>query len=181
MNNLDTAKSPSDTLDNGRRELLKMTGAGIAMTIATTIPTPALAESELKLCDSWDKTFSKSDKVEHQKVTFKNRYGITLAADFYLPKARQGKLAAIAISGPFGAVKEQSSGLYAQKMAEYGFATLAFDPPIQVKVVENPGTSHPRISIPKISVPPWIFSACKARWIANELALSAYVAGVAWH
>ncbi|GAB1106366.1 MAG: alpha/beta hydrolase [Shewanella algae] len=128
MNNLDTAKSPSETLDNGRRELLKMTGAGIAMTIATTIPNPALAESELKLSDSWDKTFSKSDKVEHQKVTFKNRYGITLAADFYLPKARQGKLAAIAISGPFGAVKEQSSGLYAQKMAEYGFATLAFDP-----------------------------------------------------
>jgi len=77
----------------------------------------------------WDKTFPKSDKVEHQKVTFKNRYGITLAADLYQPKNRAGqRLAAIAVSGPFGAVKEQSSGLYAQTLAERGFVTLAFDP-----------------------------------------------------
>ena len=79
--------------------------------------------------DEWDKTFPKSEKVEHQKVTFKNRYGITLSADLYQPKDRGDKrLAAIAVSGPFGAVKEQSSGLYAQALAERGFVTLAFDP-----------------------------------------------------
>lgn len=76
----------------------------------------------------WDKTFPKSDKVDHQKVSFKNRYGITLVADQYQPKDISGKLAAIVVSGPFGAVKEQSSGLYAQAMAERGFVTLAFDP-----------------------------------------------------
>ncbi len=79
--------------------------------------------------DKWDKTFPKSEKVEHRKVTFPNRYGITLAADLYQPKDRGDKpLAAIAVGGPFGAVKEQSSGLYAQTMAERGFVTLAFDP-----------------------------------------------------
>ena len=72
----------------------------------------------MQLTQEWDKTFPKSDKVEHQKVTFKNRYGITLVGDLYQPKNASGKLAAIAISGPFGAVKEQSSGLYAQTMAE---------------------------------------------------------------
>lgn len=77
---------------------------------------------------TWDKTFPKSEKVEHRKVTFTNRYGITLAADLYQPNNRNGKLAAIAVSGPFGAVKEQASGLYAQAMAERGFVTLAFDP-----------------------------------------------------
>lgn len=83
----------------------------------------------MQLTQEWDKTFPKSEKVEHQKVTFKNRYGITLAADLYEPKNRAGqRLAAIAVSGPFGAVKEQSSGLYAQTMAERGFVTLAFDP-----------------------------------------------------
>lgn len=85
-------------------------------------------EKTLELTQEWDKTFAKSDKVEHEKVTFKNRYGITLAADVYQPKGTTGKLAAIAIGGPFGAVKEQSSGLYAQTMAERGFVTLAFDP-----------------------------------------------------
>ena len=83
---------------------------------------------ELKLTRQWDKVFPKSDKVDHRKVTFHNRYGITLAADLYTPKGAEGKLPAIAVSGPFGAVKEQSSGLYAQKMAELGFLTLAFDP-----------------------------------------------------
>ena len=78
--------------------------------------------------EGWDKTFPKSEKAEHRKVTFKNRYGITLSADMYQPKNRSGKLAAIVVSGPFGAVKEQSSGLYAQTMAERGFVTLAFDP-----------------------------------------------------
>ena len=75
----------------------------------------------------WDKVFPKSDKVDHRKVTFHNRYGITLAADLYSPKGAEGKLPAIAVSGPFGAVKEQSSGLYAQKMEEMGFLALAFD------------------------------------------------------
>lgn len=82
----------------------------------------------LTLTNEWDKTFPRSDKVNHSKVTFHNRYGITLAADMYIPKDTNGKLPAIAVSGPFGAVKEQSSGLYAQTMAERGFLTIAFDP-----------------------------------------------------
>ena len=83
---------------------------------------------KLSLTQEWDKVFPKSDKVDHKKVTFHNRYGITLAADMYTPRGAEGKLPAIAVSGPFGAVKEQSSGLYAQKMAELGFLTIAFDP-----------------------------------------------------
>lgn len=85
-------------------------------------------KEELKLTQEWDKTFPKSDKIDHKKVTFCNRYGITLAADMYTPKTAGGKLPAIAVSGPFGAVKEQASGLYAQTMAERGFLTIAFDP-----------------------------------------------------
>lgn len=83
---------------------------------------------ELKLTQEWDKVFPKSDKVDHKKVTFANHFGIPLAADMYTPKNAGGKLPAIAVSGPFGAVKEQSSGLYAQEMAERGFLTIAFDP-----------------------------------------------------
>ena len=83
---------------------------------------------DLALTQEWDKTFPKSEKVDHSKVTFVNRYGITLAADMYVPKDTEGKLPAIAVSGPFGAVKEQCSGLYAQTLAERGFLTLAFDP-----------------------------------------------------
>ncbi len=82
----------------------------------------------INLTDKWDKTFLKSEKVTHKKVTFHNRYGITLAADMYTPKNAEEKLAAIAVCGPFGAVKEQASGLYAQTMAERGFLTIAFDP-----------------------------------------------------
>ena len=82
----------------------------------------------LKLVESWDKTFPKSDKVDHKKVTFVNRYGITLAADMYKPKESKEKFAAVAVCGPFGAVKEQASGLYAQTMAEQGFLSIAFDP-----------------------------------------------------
>ena len=82
----------------------------------------------LNLTQEWDKIFPQSNKVNHRKVTFRNRYGITLAADLYEPKNAEGKLAAIAVSGPFGAVKEQASGLYAQTIAERGFLTLAFDP-----------------------------------------------------
>ena len=87
-----------------------------------------IRKEELSLVKEWDKTFPKSEKVSHSKVTFVNRYGITLAADMYTPKETEGRLPAIAVSGPFGAVKEQCSGLYAQTMAERGFLTIAFDP-----------------------------------------------------
>ena len=87
-----------------------------------------MKKEALTLTQEWDKTFLKSDNVNHSKVTFINRYGITLAADMYVPKNASGKLPAIAVSGPFGAVKEQCSGLYAQTMAERGFLTIAFDP-----------------------------------------------------
>lgn len=85
-------------------------------------------KEELNLVIEWDKTFPKSDKVNHKKVTFHNRYGITLVADMYEPKNYEGKLSAISVCGPFGAVKEQASGLYAQELAERGFLTIAFDP-----------------------------------------------------
>ena len=85
-------------------------------------------EKRLNLTEEWDKTFPKSEKVDHAKVTFHNRYGITLAADLYVPRDVEGKFPAIAVSGPFGAVKEQASGLYAQTLAERGFLVLAFDP-----------------------------------------------------
>ncbi len=91
---------------------------------ATQIDVPA---QHIQLTQEWDKIFPKSDKVEHHKVTFKNRYGITLVGDLYVPKNATGKLPAIAVSGPFGAVKEQTSGLYAQTLAERGFVTIAFD------------------------------------------------------
>src|SRR5688572_7729469 len=90
---------------------------------------PTNEENTMQLSREWDKTFPKSEGVDHQKVTFQNRYGITLAADLYLPEKRADeRLPALAISGPFGAVKEQSSGLYAQTMAERGYVTVAFDP-----------------------------------------------------
>ena len=128
--------------DTARRNLLKMTGVGIAAACvaplfstaaAAATPEAAASQTALKLGTEWDKTFAKSDKVEHKKVSFKNRYGISLAADLYQPKntaaiSNGGKLAAIVVGGPFGAIKEQSSGLYAQIMAERGFVTLAFDP-----------------------------------------------------
>lgn len=113
----------------------------IAATVLTTacaaacaaIPAAQVAPStikpaELQLEAKWDKVFAQSSKVNHSKITFVNRYGITLAADLYVPKNAQGKLPAIAVSGPFGAVKEQSSGLYAQTLAERGYLTIAFDP-----------------------------------------------------
>ena len=87
-----------------------------------------MKKEELTLVQEWDKTFEKSEKVDHEKVTFVNRYGITLAADLYKPKNAEGKLPAIAVCGPFGAVKEQCSGLYAQTMAEKGYLSIAFDP-----------------------------------------------------
>ena len=87
-----------------------------------------MKDAQLNLSSEWDKTFDKSDKVDHRKVTFHNRYGITLAADMYTPKNAAAPLAAVAVCGPFGAVKEQCSGLYAQELAERGFLTIAFDP-----------------------------------------------------
>ena len=95
-------------------------------------------KENLILTEEWDKTFPKSDKVNHSKITFYNRYGITLAADMYEPKNAEGKLAAIAVSGPFGAVKEQAAGLYAQTMAERGFLTIAFDPSFTGESGGNP-------------------------------------------
>ena len=104
----------------------------LAMTAMTTkaqdVQNKATQSNTLQLENQWDKTFPKSDKVRHEKVTFRNRFGITLAADLYIPKEAKSKLAAIAVSGPFGAVKEQASGLYAQRLAEEGFLTIAFDP-----------------------------------------------------
>ncbi len=129
--NKHTAIAHRNFSGTGRRNLLKM-----ACLAALFGALPAFAQSNpsatgannMQITQDWDKVFLKSTKVDHRKVTFKNRYGITLVADLYQPKNANGKLAAIAIGGPFGAVKEQSSGLYAQTMAERGFVTLAFDP-----------------------------------------------------
>ncbi|WP_341906289.1 alpha/beta hydrolase [Polaromonas sp. YR568] len=128
MNN--HAATGTRTASTSRRNLLKTTGSGLAamsVGLVTAASAPALAQTRVRLSDKWDKTFPKSAKVDHKKVTFKNRYGILLAADLYQPRNARGKLPAIAVGGPFGAVKEQSSGLYAQTMAERGFVTLAFD------------------------------------------------------
>lgn len=103
-------------------------GTSGADNTAFAAETNTFKEADIMMTTEWDKTFPKSDKVDHKKVTFHNRYGITLAADMYIPKNATGKLPAIAVCGPFGAVKEQSSGLYAQTMAERGFLTIAFDP-----------------------------------------------------
>lgn len=98
------------------RHFIKKTFSILTLSIgALTMNQTVLADQDLKLTTKWDKTFTQSDKVQHKKITFKNRYGITLAADLYIPKNAKGKLAAIVVSGPFGAVKEQSSGLYAQQ------------------------------------------------------------------
>lgn len=126
---LEQVTQNDDTPDTSRRNLLKIAGVGIVTaSVSSMAAMPVAAETELQLGSEWDKTFAKSDKVDHKKVTFKNRYGITLVADLYQPKNLSGKCAAIAVGGPFGAIKEQSSGLYAQIMAERGFVTLAFDP-----------------------------------------------------
>ncbi len=103
---------------------------------------------KLELTQEWDKVFPQSDKVDHSKITFINRYGITLAADMYKPKNVTGKLPAIAVSGPFGAVKEQSSGLYAQQLAERGFLTIAFDP----SFTGESGGKPRRVASPDINV-----------------------------
>lgn len=143
--------------DMGRRNMLKMTATGIAAAGAAAVTTSqAHAQSQtlpaVKLVDKWDKVFPKSDKVQHTKVTFQNRYGITLAGDLYQPKNSNDKLAALAVSGPFGAVKEQSSGLYAQTMAERGFITLAFDPSYTGESSGSPrNVASPDISVEDFS------------------------------
>ena len=117
-----------------RRNLIQSTVIAVAAMLVCAQPalsqpnSAAIGGNTLSLVQEWDKTFPRSNQVDHQKVTFTNRYGITLAADVYLPKNRRNqRLAAIVVGGPFGAVKEQASGLYAQTMAERGFVTLAFD------------------------------------------------------
>lgn len=127
--NLCNAIAHEDVPDAGRRDMLKISGTSLAaLSMGMLASNQSFAQSPIQLGDKWDKTFARSEKVVHKKVSFRNRYGITLAADLYMPKNTPGKLAAIAVGGPFGAVKEQSSGLYAQTMAERGFVTLAFDP-----------------------------------------------------
>ncbi len=128
----DTTSRIDRTNPLARRELMKMTGAGAAVLAAGSLFALSDAQAQTvetqTMTNEWDKTFPKSPNVDHQKVAFRNRYGIALAGDLYLPNKRTDKrLAALAVGGPFGAVKEQSSGLYAQTMAERGFAALAFD------------------------------------------------------
>jgi fermentation-respiration switch protein FrsA (DUF1100 family) len=127
MNTPDTNIRNAPVTRMDRRALMKLTGACVATLAAASFFNTSNAKAQ-NMSNEWDKTFPRSENVDHQKVTFKNRYGITLAGDLYLPKDRANRrLAAIAVGGPFGAVKEQSSGLYAQTMAERGFVTLAFD------------------------------------------------------
>lgn len=124
----DTPSHPAPPHSLGRRDLIRFTGAGAAAVALSSVSTPANAKAQT-MTTEWDKTFPKSATVDHQKVEFRNRYGITLVGDLYTPRNRPaGRSPAIVVGGPFGAVKEQSSGLYAQTMAERGFVTLAFDP-----------------------------------------------------
>jgi len=143
----------TNTTNRERRNMLKMTGVGIAaLGVGAVATDSAVAQPQVTLDTQWDKTFPKSNKVDHRKVTFKNRYGITLAGDLYQPKNANGKHAALAVSGPFGAVKEQASGLYAQTMAERGFITLAFDPSYTGESSGEPrNVASPDISIEDFS------------------------------
>ena len=111
-----------------KKTAILMMAAAICFAACKRNENPNDNNMNMTLTQEWDKVFPQSDKVDHQKVTFKNRFGIALVADMYTPKNATGKLPAIAVSGPFGAVKEQSSGLYAQTLAERGFITIAFDP-----------------------------------------------------
>src|SRR5215207_6407768 len=124
-------------LNVGRRNLLRLTGVGVAALSMLSVGAPAVAQSTL----AWDKTFAKSERVDHRKVSFYNRLGITLVADLYIPKNidQSRRHAALVVGGPYGAVKEQASGLYAQTMAERGFITIAHDPSY---VGESGGQPH---------------------------------------
>lgn len=121
----------------------------------------------LKLTQEWDKKFPQSDKVKHRKVTFKNRFGIELAADLHEPANGESNVPALAVAGPFGAVKEQVSGRYAQAMAERGFVTLAFDPSFTVESGGRPrNTASPDINTEDFS-PPWISSPHPTKWMQS--------------
>lgn len=126
---MDDIRRNEDSCASGldRRDVLKLTGAGAAAlgTLSLLLPSTAKAQT---MTNEWDKTFPRSENIDHEKVTFTNRYGVPLVGDLYLPKNRDGALPALAVAGPFGAVKEQSAGLYAQTMAERGYIALAFDP-----------------------------------------------------
>ena len=139
-----------------------------------------MTEEKLALTTEWDKTFPKSDAVDHEKVTFHNRYGITLAADLYRPLDATTPLPAIAVCGPFGAVKEQCSGLYAQALAERGFLTIAFDPHTQENRAAHLGTWRARTSTPRTSVPRWTTSAAAMTSMQSAWASSASAAGEGW-
>ena len=147
--------------------------AGSLMAQEYQLNTNNMMEEKLNLTQEWDKVFPLSDEVNHSKITFHNRYGITLAADLYVPKGATGKLPAIAVSGPFGAVKEQASGLYAQELAKRGFLTIAFDPSFTGETVSLPSLStlrsparaaaspamwHHPTSIPRTSAQRWTIS-----------------------
>lgn len=137
-------------------------------------------EEKLNLAQEWNKVFPQSYKINHSKITFRNRYGISLAADLYMPKNIEGKLPAIAVCGPFGAVKEQASGLYAQVLAEHGFLTIAFDPSF---TGESGGT--PRyVASPDINTEDFCaavdYLSIRDDVDANASAYSASAAGEVW-
>lgn len=140
----------------------------------------AIKIEEIEMTSEWDKVFPLSDEVNHRKVTFANHFGITLAADLYEPKEYTGKLPAIAVCGPFGAVKEQSSGLYAQEMAKRGFLAIAFDPSFT-----GESSGYPRaFNSPDINVEDYQaavdFLSVQENVDAEKLGLSAFAAGVEW-
>ena len=138
-------------------------------------------EKNLNLTEEWDKVFPQSDKVNHTKVIFHNRYGITLAADLYIPKNAGGKLPAITVSGPFGAVKEQSSGLYAQTLAERGFLTIAFDPSY---TGESSG-EHRYVASPDINTEDFSaavdYLSTRDDVDAERIGFSVFADGAVWH
>lgn len=139
-----------------------------------------MIDEKLNMTQEWDKVFPQSGKTDRRKVTFHNRYGITLAADLYAPKDAAGKLPAIAVSGLFGAVKERSSGLYAQRMAEYGFLTLAFDRLLPARAADSPGMVLPRTSTSKISALRWIFCPYRTMQTRRASGSSASAVGAVW-
>ena len=135
----------------------------------------------VSMVTTWDKTFAESNKVNHRKVTFQNRYGITLVGDLYIPRNHgDQKLAAIAVSGPFGAVKEQSSGLYAQTLAEQGFVALAFDPSYTGESGGQPrNVASPDIT-PKTLAPLWISWGYRKKSTVTVSAFLVSAAGAVW-
>lgn len=145
----------------------------------TTVQAPFQKE-ELQMTDKWDKVFPEDSRATHHKVTFHNRYGITLAADLYAPKnMKQGdKLPALAVAGPYGAVKEQVSGRYAQEMAARGFLTIAFDPSFTGESAGAPRNTSRRTSIRRIFRRRLITSPTMKMWMRIRSASSAFAAGV---